>query len=301
MAVNDADFETQVVQGKTTLKLPNAAQLEQAMSFAKERNIRRFTTGWSDIDSLSFVDTYREQIDGLTFGDRGNAQLDLEPLYRHPSLKELQFSREGRGVPPDLSRMPSLEYYCGDWHPDLRLSEARNLIRLVLFGYTGRDFTTFPWPPALQCLDLTLGRLANLTGVEQAPSTLFRLELHNLRGLGRISLERSSSLTELQVDTCGQATIEKLSPRLRVLGIHKCAPLPNLRFLEELPELESFGFDKLVDGDLHPILDNPKIRFVQMTNRKHYTHKDAALDPVMRARGGFAIWRVEDLGDRPLT
>jgi hypothetical protein len=301
MAVNNAEFETQVVQGKTTLKLPNGAQLEQAMSFAKRRDIRRFTTGWSDIDSLSFVDTYREQIDGLTFGDRGNAQLDLEPLYRHPGLKELQFSREGRGVPPDLSRIPSLEYYCGAWHPDLRLSEARNLIRLVLFGYTGRDFTTFPWPPALESLDLTLGRLANLTGVDLAPSTLIRLELHNLRGLGRIFLDRSSSLSELQVDTCGKATIEKLSPRLRVFGINKCAPLPNLRFLAALPELESFGFDKLVDGDLQPILDNPKIRFVQMTNRKHYSHTDAALDPVMRARGGFAIWRVDDLGDRPLT
>jgi len=111
-----------------------------------------------------------------------------------------------------------------------------------------------------------------------------RLELHNLKSLTRVEVNDGSSLRELQMDTCGKASLVKANRGIRMLGIDKCAPIPNLAFIADLPELELFGFGDVVDGNLQPILDHPRIRHVQMENRRHYSHTDAQIDVVMRQR-----------------
>lgn len=296
--MNDVEFKTQTVRGVTTIELSDPRRTRDVMAYASDNGIRRFDVSMR-YDSLAFVDEYQQQIDALFFADPSSGQLDLSPIYRHPALKRLQFRREG-GPPPDLARLPSLEYFCGKWHPDLHLSEAKHLRDLCLFSCKARSLVDFPWPPHLEKLDFTLGSLVSVEGIEKAPRSLVRLELHNLRSLVAVEISDGSSLRELQMDTCGKASLVRANRELRLLSIFKCAPMPSLAFLASLPDVESVGFDRLIDGNLQPIVDHPKIRHVQMENKKHYSHTDLQIDVIVRPRGGYAVFRVEDLGNRPV-
>lgn len=272
------------------------------MAYAKVHDIRRFDV-WN-VRSLLFVDDYREQIDSLRFGDPPDAEpLDLAPLYRHHALLGLSLNRKRN--PPDLSRLPALTSFVGCWHRGLRLEDSHAISTLNLTGFSEKNLQAFPWPASIKKVTFSHGSLASTLGIAAAPSTLLRLELDCSKQLVEVEIPSSSSLRELQIDTCGKARLGVLSPSLRVLGVDKAAPIPTLAFLDALPNLESFGFGStsVEDGDMAPILRHPTIRYVQMVNKRHYSHSDKDIDAVMRERGGYAIWRVEDMGTevRPFT
>jgi hypothetical protein len=284
------------------LTVKNFTRIPEAMALAKERDIRTFSI-WKPA-SLEFIDEYQEQISGLLIGEPAKgAVLDLAPIYRHHGLLALGINRKSK--PPELARLPSLRAFTGLWHPKLGLEFCSSMTRLVLTGFTGKTLAEFPWPSHLEQLSLSHASLSSTLGLERAPSSLARLDIECSKRLGLVEVSSSSSLREVRIDTCGKAQLGSLSANLTTFGVDKVAPLATIKFIGELPNLESFGFGSTLveDGDMLPLLRHPRIRFVQMVNKRHYSHTDKQVDVAMRARGGFAVWRVEDMGTdvKPFT
>jgi hypothetical protein len=62
--------------------------------------------------------------------------------------------------------------------------------------------------------------------------------------------------------------------------------MPNLRWTQGLNELDNFSFveTNVEDGNLSPLLELPKLRYVGTMDKKHYSHKFAALNALLEER-----------------
>jgi len=128
-------------------------------------------------------------------------------------------------------------------------------------------------------LELNWANIKNLTGLEKL-NNLKRLELHYCtkleddKGLSKIS----DSLEFLHINQSKKFkfTDELLKlKKLKVLCLNTCAPIENLNFLSDFPNLIDFRFvnTNILDGNLKPILEHPTIRTVGFLNKKHYNYK----------------------------
>jgi len=128
-------------------------------------------------------------------------------------------------------------------------------------------------------LELNSANIKNLTGLEKF-NNLKRLELHYCikleddKGLSKIS----NSLEFLHINQSKKFmfTDELLKlKKLKVLRLNACAPIENLNFLSNFPNLIDFRFvdTNILDGNLEPILEHPAIRTVTFLNKKQYNYK----------------------------
>ena len=129
-------------------------------------------------------------------------------------------------------------------------------------------------------LELNWANIKGFTGIQKY-KTLKRLELHyctkleNDKGISLIA----DSLEFLHINQSKKFkfTDELLQlKKLRVLCLNACAPIDNLDFLNNFPNLIDFRFvnTNILDGDLKPILDHPTIMSVGFLNKRHYNLKD---------------------------
>lgn len=75
-------------------------------------------------------------------------------------------------------------------------------------------------------------------------------------------------------------------PALKNLLIMGCSDIPSIAFVSRLKKLESFGLlDTTVkDGKLDPLLSLERLTMVGITDKKHYSHKDAQLRKLIEGR-----------------
>lgn len=288
-----APFEVSTICGESTLVLPAEAEFPTAFEYARAAGIRRFdASSLTRLSTLDFVLRYADQIEGLSVG--ANPDLDLGPLYELGSLRSLYVDRKRN--PPNLARLPGLLQYSGSWHRDLRLDEAPSLRALSLPNFAHDSLEAMLWPPSLVVLELSNGRMASTRGIERAPKSLRRLSMSMLRRLAEVTVPEDHSLRQLWLYTCGHANYLSGPRRLRSLRLNACAPIPSLRFVQGLERLEDLGFvrTKVTDGDLGPLLDHPSLRWVGFMDSRALSHTNRELDRALRARGGYAVWQVED-------
>jgi hypothetical protein len=128
-------------------------------------------------------------------------------------------------------------------------------------------------------LELNWANIKNFTGLEKF-NNLKRLELHSCvkleddKGLSQIC----NSLEYLHINQSKkfEFTDELLKlKKLKVLCLNTCAPVENLNFLNNFPNLIDFRFvnTNILDGNLKPILEHPTIRTVGFLDKKHYNYK----------------------------
>lgn len=139
-------------------------------------------------------------------------------------------------------------------------SKAQNLIEV----FNSRE---------LDSLQIVKGRLQSLDGIEQS-SKLQYIDLSYNRILSNISaLEKvKNTLKTLIVKNCPNisdfSVIEKLE-NLEFLALYGKNSIPDLKFLNKLKKLRSFGFDmEVINGDLTPCLN--LARAYCGKNKKHY-------------------------------
>lgn len=137
-------------------------------------------------------------------------------------------------------------------------------------------------------LELNSANIKNLIGIEKY-ANLKRLELHyctkleNDIGLGAI--KESLEFLHINQSKKFHFTKELLSlKKIKVLCLNACAPVDNLQFLKNFPDLIDFRFvnTNVLDGNLQPILDHPNIRTVGFLNKRHYSHKDEVIKSLLR-------------------
>jgi len=204
-------------------------------------------------------------------------RVDLSPLQ---ALKDLRFlSYEDCRQPVDLSVFPRLEEVRVDWHAGLQLPEHSRALRiLALWKYkpSSRDLTELPDLPELEELVMVQSPLTSIDGVERY-RTLKRLELSyltRLERIGAIAGLAGSGLEELDCLKCKRITdhsaVRALSS-LKILRFNGCGQMPDIRFLDDMSNLEDFRFvnTDVVNGDLRPCL---RLKGVGFTRKKHFSH-----------------------------
>ena len=145
-------------------------------------------------------------------------------------------------------------------------------------------FDKLPNSNKLLYLELNWANINDFQGIDKFEN-LRRLEIHCCTKLEKdlgIS-QLSNTLQYLHIDRSKKFTFndELLSLKeLRVLCLNACAPIENLSFLKDFPNLIDFRFvdTNIRDGDLTPIIEHPTIRTVGFLNKRHYNLKDDQLD-----------------------
>ena len=214
------------------------------------------------------------------------AKFDYSPLYDMPNLKELNCQtvyghKDALKADIDYSHFPSLQcVYASGAKGHRNLESVKGLRHLYLGqgqpaskALIGFDFSE------LEKLDLCQSPIRSLNGIDQA-ACIQQLSLSYCRSLEDVAALASvgKTLTSLEIESCGK--IKDFSwlyhlPNLENLVLFGSNTLPNLDFLESMPNLKSFRFTmNALDGDLGLCQNIP---YVYCKNRKHYNLKNEDL------------------------
>jgi len=214
------------------------------------------------------------------------AKFDYSPIYDMPNLKELNCQtvyghKDALKADVDYSHFPSLQcVYARGAKGHRNLESVKGLRHLYLGqgqpaskALTGFDFSE------LEKLDLCQSPIRSLNGIDQA-TCIQKLSLSYCRSLEDVValVSVGETLTSLEIESCGK--IKDFSwlyhlPNLENLVLFGSNTLPNLGFLESMPNLKSFRFTmNVLDGDLGLCQNIP---YVYCKNRKHYNFKDEDL------------------------
>jgi hypothetical protein len=220
---------------------------------------------------------------------------DLGPVSRLSALEELRVETAPT-APIHLGELPGLTRLAADWTQiGETLPAASGLRRLLVGGYQGEDLGAFESLSKLEHLELQQApRLRSLAGAGQLPSlAALRVFLaRKLRDFGDVG-ERGGSLRELELEDCPAITqldgVEQLVG-LRFLGVSDCGDIKSLApvdALDQLEELDAWGSTRIVDGDLSPLAQLPRLREIRMRDRRAYKPRVADLVSVEgRRRSG---------------
>ena len=203
-----------------------------------------------------------------------------------PNLKELNCQtvyghKDALKADIDYSHFPSLQcVYASGAKGHRNLESVKGLRHLYLGqgqpaskALIGFDFSE------LEKLDLCQSSIRSLNGIDQA-ACIQKLSLSYCRSLEDVAALASvgKTLTSLEIESCGK--IKDFSwlyhlPNLENLVLFGSNTLPNLGFLESMPNLKSFRFTmNALDGDLGLCQNIP---YVYCKNRKHYNLKNEDL------------------------
>ena len=235
-----------------------------------------FLKEFSDIRYLEVVDQKR---------------IDTQQLDSLYNLRGLRIETPGAGI--DFSWFPKLEIFFGDWHADNRnLVHCHELRTLKIWQFKPRstDLSDLADAPRLESLDIVKSDIASLAGIEA---------LEDLRFVEIAYAPKLTSLDALTGTDCGireigletvknVASYQPLAslPYLRRLRLFKCAPMPDLKWTAGMNRLDQFSFveTNVEDGDLSPLLDLPKLRYVGTMDKKHYNYKSERFNELLDAR-----------------
>ena len=214
------------------------------------------------------------------------AKFDYSPIYDMPNLKELNCQtvyghKDALKADVDYSHFPSLQcVYASGAKGHRNLESVKGLRHLYLGqgqpaskALIGFDFSE------LEKLALCQSPIRSLNGIDQA-ACIQKLSLSYCRSLEDVAALASvgKTLTSLEIESCGK--IKDFSwlyhlPNLENLVLFGSNTLPNLGFLESMPNLKSFRFTmNALDGDLGLCQNIP---YVYCKNRKHYNLKNEDL------------------------
>lgn len=218
-------------------------------------------------------------------------RVDTRQLECLRNLRGLRIDTPGAGI--DFSWFPELELFVGDWHVDnCNIGHCRELrtLRLRQFKPQSADLSDFADVTRLESLDIVKTDISSLSGVKT---------LEDLRYLEIAYAPKLTSLDSLSVGDCGIReisfeSVKKVSsykpiaslPYLRRLKLFSCAPMPDLKWTKGMNRLDSFSFveTNVENGDLSPLLDLPRLRYVGTMDKKHYNYKFAKLNELLDER-----------------
>lgn len=180
-----------------------------------------------------------------------------------------------------FDRLPELEECAIEWRPKARsLFEHRGIKKLFVDRLdAGGDLRPLAGMTSLRALALKGPRLTTLEGVQDLAILEF-LEIGLARKLASLDgLEAQSELEWLELSTCRK--VRDVSPvaalhRLRVLLLGDLGEIASIRPLSRLEKLERLFLiesTNVLDGDLFPLLDLPRLEHVDFLDRPHYSHR----------------------------
>lgn len=253
--------------------------------YASERHSGLRVCGIADLSFLAEVADlrYLEVVEQPKF--------DPRPLDQLSNLRGLRVETPGAGL--DFSCFPLLEVFVGDWHPaNSNVGGCDELRRLHIWQYKPKsgDVRDFAGATRLEWLHLTQTGIQSLDGVENLEDLRY-LEVAYAAKLQSLDALRfpAVAIRELGIEKAKQiASYEPIAAMrwLRRLQLFGCAPMPNLKWTKGLDRLDSFSFveTNVEDGDLSPLLELPLLRYAGTMDKKHYSHRQEALNQLLEER-----------------
>lgn len=158
----------------------------------------------------------------------------------------------------------------------------------------------FPADGTVKFLDLTWSNLHSFSGISRLGEikrleTSYCLKLESDSGLSEVA----RSLEWLHINQSKKFTpsddLFALS-NLKVLCLNACAPLADLEFLYDFPNLLDFRFvdTNVISGDLTPLVQHPTLCSAGFLNKRHYNIKDVEVKQHLQARRNVAIEMVNN-------
>ena len=205
---------------------------------------------------------------------------DHGPIYElSPQLEELRLTTDP-GLPLDLARLPHLKVLSADWRQVSASLWAATRVEDAYFGSYSEE-TLEPLREMNELVRLSMKDrpgLRSLKGVSDLPS-LSSFTVGGARALEDVSDLMSTEapqLTYLKLASCKNVRdLKGLAHQLSLSSFTfgDCGDLPSLsplRGLERLERLFLHGSTRILDGDLQPLLDLPRLRELWMMNRREY-------------------------------
>ena len=288
-------------------------QLNQLISYANENDIKKFyvekMTHFDFINNLSNAEHLVIEFDlprnKLFLAQRKRNKFhinyNLSLLSDMRCLRSLSFIiNEHPYIVPhitaDLSSMPQLEKYSGNYSAVFNLEKATSLKTLSMHHFDGEHLTKFERLENIDTLNLSLSKIKSLKGLD----SLYKMQClylsynRNLTTIQHLSSIKNT-LKSLRIENCPNindfSVFEELH-ELELLELSGNYTLPSIRFIKRLKKLKTLILDvDIADGDLSPCLN---LSYVHLgKNRKHFNLKDRDLPKNQYIRGNECVdeWR----------
>jgi hypothetical protein len=202
----------------------------------------------------------------------------LDPISALGDTLELLHVTTDPALALDLARFPRLVDLSADWHQvEATIAGGTSLRRLHVGRYGQQDLQPLSRLVGLRRLALTdRPLLRSLGGLSSLPD-LRALGVFMAKDLDDVSeLQGRSAIEDLELEGCRKlSTVDALAGcvGLSRLNLSECgdlASLAPLRGLTAIEVLQVFGSTKIVDGDLTPIADLPRLKELRIQSRRHY-------------------------------
>jgi hypothetical protein len=218
-------------------------------------------------------------------------RVNTRPIDGLSNLRGLRLESPGTGI--DFSYFPELEVFVGDWHSDnsnVRRCEELRQLRVWQFKPKSLDLSDLANITRLEWLDLTQTGIVSLAGLETLPDLRYcqisyAPKLESLAALTSDGIELRELSIEKSKKIVSYEPIAALRS-LRRLKLSDCASMPDLKWTKGLDQLDFFSFveTNVEDGDLWPLLQLPKLRYVGTSDKKHYNYRFAAINEILAQR-----------------
>lgn len=182
----------------------------------------------------------------------------------------------------DFACFPKLEEVSLEWRAKAKtLFDCTTLKRVFINTWPGESLEVFSQLPILQRLALKSPRIERIGDVSGLQELTF-LELGNARKLTSLEgLEELTNLQVLEIQRCRKISniepIRYLTKLKRLVfcdngGIESLKPIAGLKELRDVYFYESTN---ILDGDLSPLKELPKLADTSFQDREHYNYRMA--------------------------
>ena len=178
----------------------------------------------------------------------------------------------------DLARLPSLTSLSAGWgQVRASIGELPGLTDLFLLSYSDIDLAPLRWNSQLVRLRFKdRPRLRSLAGLGALQSIgHLGVYLAPLRDITALRDLPPAGLRELHLESCRMSDLTSVASArgLRLLNASDCGEIESLQPIRPLLDLETlwmYGTTKVLDDDLAPITDLPRLRELRMQSRRTY-------------------------------
>ncbi|WP_299811276.1 hypothetical protein [uncultured Shewanella sp.] len=204
---------------------------------------------------------------------------DISVIEKLTSLENLLLECSHIKRVGDLSKLIRLNRVSIDWRPCLdSLHQLNSLECIRIDKYKAQDLSKFISLPNLKRLDLVMGTINSLTGIERF-TNLEKLMLYRCSKLTDISSVTKNCIKELEIESCKKIANLEVTFEVRTLEkliIDKCQEIGSITGISNLTKLNKVTIADtiILDGDMKKfgLLHNKGVK-VWFTNKKFYSHK----------------------------
>lgn len=237
--------------------------------------------------SIEFLSNFRKITRLHLMLDR---KIDLSPLCQHADNLQRFFCNDTINGLKDCRPFIHLESLGQKWFPSMKFADAYPRLLKLFFSGMPINLEGLPCADNLKEIGFSRTAIESLQGIERYPE-LEKVLLYQARKLHDISrLSRLRNLKELYFEKCRHLVQGGFDWRclhsLRKMEYMECTALSDLQFIREMPDLSWLVImdTDVLDGDLNPVAEHPKLEHFVCTSYRHFTHTEAQLRKILACR-----------------